>query len=382
MHFGLTEEQEFFRTAVADTVDRMIMPHVETIDETDEFPMELWKEFTSLGYLGLRYPEEFGGMDADPVTCMIFYEELSRGSVGFAQAVVMNILMGTYFLYRFGSPAIKERCFLPALRGEKIATMCFTEDQSGSDLAATATTARKIDGGWILNGTKNWITNGPIADFATVVATTDPALGLKGLNFFLVEKGAEGFRHGQILHKVGARGPVTGELVLEDVFIPEENLLGEALGKGAVYLGEILDEVRCMTGAMALGIARTAFADGLEYARKREAFGKPIGTYQLIRAKFADMATEMEASRLMVYQAAWRMGEGLPTRKVAAMAKMFATETCLKVVDEVTRIYGANGFAQEYGPQRYFRDARFLLYGGGTHEILKNFLGREIVSGR
>ncbi|MDF1555158.1 MAG: acyl-CoA dehydrogenase family protein [Deferrisomatales bacterium] len=382
MNFALTEEQEFFRTAVADTVDRMIMPQVETIDETDEFPWELWKEFTSLGYLGLRYPEEFGGMDADPVTCMIFYEELSRGSVGFAQAVIMNILMGTYFLYRFGSPAIKERCFLPALRGEKIATMCFTEDQSGSDLAATATTARKVDGGWILNGTKNWITNGPIADFATVVATTDPALGMKGLNFFLVEKGTAGFSHGQILHKVGARGPVTGELVLEDVFVPEENLLGEELGKGGAYLGEILDEVRCMTGAMALGIARTAFADGLEYARKREAFGKPIGTYQLIRAKFADMATEMEASRLLVYQGAWRLGEGLPTRKVAAMAKMFATETCLKVVDEVTRIYGANGFAQEYGPQRYFRDARFLLYGGGTHEILKNFLGREIVSGR
>ena len=137
-----------------------------------------------------------------------------------------------------------------------------------------------------------------------------------------------------------------------------------------------------MTGAMALGISRTAFDDGLEYARKREAFNKPIGSYQLIRAKFADMATEMESSRLMVYQTAWMMEQGLPTRKQAAMAKLFATETCLKVVDEVTRIYGANGFAQEYGPQRYFRDARFLLYGGGTHEILRNFIGREIVSGR
>jgi alkylation response protein AidB-like acyl-CoA dehydrogenase len=382
MHFGLTDEQEFFRTAVADTVDRMIMPHVETIDETDVFPTELWKEFTALGYLGLRYPEELGGMNADPVTAMIFYEEISRGSVGFAQALIMNILMGTHFVYRFGNPAIRERCLLPAMRGEKIATMCFTEDQSGSDLAATRTLARKVDGGWVLTGTKNWITNGPIADFATVLATTDPSLGMKGLNFFLVEKGTEGFSHGQILHKLGARGPVTGELVLEDVFVPDENLLGEEQGKGASYLGEILDEVRCMTGAMALGIARTAYADALEYARKREAFGKPIGNYQLIRAKFADMATEMEASRLMVYQTAWRLGEKLPTRKQAAMAKMFATETCLKVVDEVTRIYGANGFAQEYGPQRYFRDARFLLYGGGTHEILRNFIGREIISGR
>ncbi len=382
MDFRLTEEQQFFRQAVADTVDRLILPRVEEIDQEDRIPEDLWREFTSLGYLGLRYPEELGGMNADPVTCMIFYEEITRGSVGFAQAVIMNMLMGTHFLYRFGSEAIRERCLLPALRGEKIATICFTEDQSGSDLAATRTTAKKVDGGWVLNGTKNWITNGPTADFATVLATTDPAKGMKGLNFFLVEKGTPGFRSGQVLHKLGARGPVTGELVFEDVFVPDENLLGEEEGKGVAYLGEILNEVRCMTGAMALGIARTAFADGLEYARKREAFGRPIGDYQLIRSKFAEMATEMEAARLLVYYAAWMIGEGLNPRKEAAMAKMFATETCLKVVDEVTRIYGGNGFATEYGPQRYFRDARFLLYGGGTHEVLKNFIGREIVKGR
>jgi len=382
MDFRLTEEQEFFRTAVADTVDRLILPHVERIDEADEIPADLWREFTGLGYLGLRYPEELGGMNADPVTCMLFYEELSRGSVGFAQAVIMNMLMGTHFLYRFGSAALRERCLLPALRGEKIATMCFTEDQSGSDLAATRTSAKKVDGGWVLTGTKNWITNGPTADFATVMATTDPAKGMKGLNFFLVEKGTPGFRPGQLLHKLGARGPACGELVLEDVFVPDENLLGEEEGKGVVYLGEILNEVRCMTGAMALGMARTAFADGLEYARKRQAFGKPIGEYQLIRAKLAEMATDMEAARLMVYWVAWMIGEGRNPRKEAAMAKMFATETCLKVADEVTRIYGANGFASEYGPQRYFRDARFLLYGGGTHEIIKDFVGREIVRER
>ncbi len=382
MDFRLTEEQEFFRSAVADTVDRLILPRVEEIDQSDAIPADLWREFTGLGYLGLRYPEELGGMNADPVTCMLFYEELSRGSVGFAQAVIMNMLMGTHFLYRFGSPALRERCLLPALRGEKIATMCFTEDQSGSDLAATRTSAKKVDGGWVLTGTKNWITNGPTADFATVLATSDPAKGMKALNFFLVEKGTPGFQPGQLLHKLGARGPACGELVLEDVFVPDENLLGEEPGKGVLYLGEILNEVRCMTGAMALGMARTAFADGLEYARKRQAFGKPIGEYQLIRAKLADMATEMEAARLMVYWVAWMIGEGLNPRKEAAMAKMFATETCLKVADEVTRIYGANGFASEYGPQRYFRDARFLLYGGGTHEIIKDFVGREIVRER
>lgn len=379
MDFRFSEEQEFFRQAVADTVDRVVMPHVETIDAEDRVPEELWREFAQLGYLGLRYPEEIGGMNADPVTAMIFYEEIARASVGFAQMVIMNMLMGTHFIYRFGSEEIKQRTLYPALRGEKIATMCFTEDQSGSDLASTRTMAKKVEGGWVLNGTKNWITSGPSADFATVLATTDPSKGMKALNFFLVEKGTKGFSPGQLLHKLGARGPACGELVLEDVFVPDENLLGEEVGKGVFYLGEILNEVRCMTGAMALGIARTAFADGLEYARKRQAFGKAIGEYQLIRAKFAEMATEMEAAKLMVYWVAWLIGEGSNPRKEAAMAKMFATEMCLKVVDEVTRIYGANGFASEYGPQRYFRDARFLLYGGGTHEIIKDFVGREII---
>ena len=379
MDFALTEEQEFFKKMITDTVDRMIVPKAREIDEKDEFPWELWREFSSLGYLGLRYPEEIGGMNADPVTAMIFYEQIARGSVGFAQSVIMNILMGTYFIYRFGSDEMKKRCLYPAMKGEKIGTMCFTEDQSGSDLSATRTTARKDGKEWVINGTKMWITNGPIADVATVLATTDLSLGAKGLNFFLVEKGTPGFSAGQVLDKLGCRGTITGELVFDNVRVPEENLLGTELNKGADYLGEILDEVRVMTGAMALGIARAAFEEGLEYARKRVAFGKPIGTYQLIRAKFADMATEMEASRLMIYSAAWRIREKLPCRKEAAMTKMYATETCCKVVDEVTRIWGANGFAHEYNPQRHFRDARFLLYGGGTHEIIKDLLGRMII---
>jgi alkylation response protein AidB-like acyl-CoA dehydrogenase len=310
---------------------------------------------------------------------MIFYEQIARGSVGFAQSVIMNILMGTYFVYRFGTEEMKKRCLYPAMKGEKIATMCFTEDQSGSDLAATRTRVVKDGNEWVINGTKMWITNGPIADMATVLATTDPSKGVKGLNFLLVEKGTPGFSPGQVLEKLGCRGTITGELVLDNVRVPEENLLGAELNKGAEYLGEILDEVRVMTAAMAMGIAQAAFDEGLEYARKRVAFGKTIGNYQLIRAKFADMATEMDASRLMIYNAAWRIKEKLSCRKEAAMTKMFATETCLKVVDEVTRIWGANAFAHEYNPQRHFRDARFLLYGGGTHEILKDFLGRMII---
>ncbi|HNQ63371.1 MAG: Acyl-CoA dehydrogenase, short-chain specific [Syntrophorhabdaceae bacterium] len=379
MDFKLTEEQEFFRKTITDTIDKIVVPKSQEIDEKDEFPWETWKEFTSLGYLGLRYPEEIGGMNADKIMSMIFYEEIARGSVGFAQSVIMNILMGTYFIYRFGNDAIKERCLLPAMRGEKIATMCFTEDQSGSDLGATRTTAVKDGDGWRINGTKMWITNGPICNFCTVLATTDPSKGLKGLNFFLVEKGTPGFSSGQIIHKLGCRGTVTGELVFDDVWVPDENFLGDELGKGVYYVGDILDEVRLMTGAMALGIAKGAYKEALEFSKKRIAFGQPIGNYQLIREKIADIDTSMNAARLMINYGAWLLENGMDCRVVAAEAKMYATEVCLKVVDELTRIYGANAFAYEYIPQRYFRDARFLLYGGGTHEVLKDFIGRMII---
>lgn len=380
MDFALTEEQRFFKQNVAKMVDELIAPRAREIDQKDEFPWDLWQKVASLGYLGLRYPEEVGGMGADQVTACIFYEEITRGSVGFAQSVIMNMLMGTDLVYRFGSPAVKERCFLPAIRGEKIATICFTEEQSGSDLAGTRTRARKDGDKWIINGKKTWITNGPLADFATVLASTDLSKGLKGLSFFLVEKGTPGFYAGQTIPKLGCRGNVTGELVFEDVVVPEENLLGGE-GRALAVLEGILDQIRVMTGAMALGLSEAAFREAVAYARQRIAFGQPIAKYQLIRAKIADMAARLEAARLMVYKAAWLIDQGLEARNNAAMAKVFAVETCLYIVDEVTRIFGAYGFAEEYNAQRYFRDARFLLYGGGTHEILRNFVGRNLLEG-
>ncbi len=388
MDFTLTEEQEFFRQTIADTVDRMIMPKVEYIDEhPDEFPWDLWKEFTGLGYLGLRYPEEVGGMEADTTTCMLFYQELARASAGFSMAVTMNMLMGTYFLHRFGSEDIVQRLMIPAIRGEKVTTICFTEDQSGCDTAATRTSATKVDGGWVINGVKNWITNGPICDFCTVICQTDPSKGARGLDFFLIEKGMEGFSHGQILHKMGAQGPITGELIFDNVFVPEDHFLGDEVGRGVQHLTDILNEVRCMTAAQAVGIATTAMKDALEYARARKAFGHIIGDYQLIREKFARIAMNMEAAKLMVFRTAWmideeKAGRGPNPREEAFLTKMFATEMCMECVDEVMRIYGGNGFAREYGPQRYFRDARFLLYGGGTHEIIKDFIGGQMIKGR
>ena len=375
MDFRFSEEHEFFRTTVRDAVDRLIRPRAQEIDEGGEFPMDLWKEFAALGYLGLRHPEKYGGMEADVITSMIFYEELARGSCGFAMSATMQILMGTYFVGRFGSEEIKQRVLVPAIKGEKIGTICFTEDQSGSDLGGTRTSAVQKDGGWVINGRKMWITNGPICDFCTVLAQTDPEKGMDGLSYFLVEKDTPGFSRGQKIEKLGSRGSVTGELIFDNVKVPAENLLGEGPGNGMRLSTDILNEVRVMTALNACAIANEAMSDARKYALQRVAFGKPIAKYQLIRAKFAKHWAWYEAARLYAYKAAWMIQEGMPCQFDCMLAKMFATEMCQKAVDEATRIYGGNSFASEYPPQRYFRDARFLLFGGGTHEVLQNALG-------
>jgi alkylation response protein AidB-like acyl-CoA dehydrogenase len=375
MDFNFTDEQNFFRATVRDVVDRLIRPRIQEIDEADEFPHELWREFAALGYLGLRHPEPYGGMNADIITSMIFYEELARGSCGFSMSVTMQMLMGTYFIGRFGSESIKQRVLVPAITGEKIGTICFTEEHSGSDLAGTRTTAVKKDDGWVLNGRKIWITNGPVCDFCTVLATTDPSKGLEGLSFFLVEKGTKGFDQGQTFKKLGSRGSVTGELVFDDVWVPDENLLGDGPGNGVAATTDILNEVRVMTGLNACAIANEAMRDARAYAKDRVAFGKTIGKYQLIRAKFANHWAWYEAARLYLYKGAWMIQEGMECQYDCMMAKMFATEMCMAAVDEASRVYGGNSFAMEYPQQRYFRDARFLLFGGGCHEVLQNALG-------
>jgi alkylation response protein AidB-like acyl-CoA dehydrogenase len=379
LDFSFTEEQEFFRQTVRDAVNRLIIPRVKELDEKEEFPLDLWKEFASLGYLGLRHKEQYGGMETDTITQMIFYEELARGSCGFSMSATMQILMGTYFIGRFANEEIKQRILVPAIKGEKIGTICFTEDQSGSDLGGTRTLAKKVDGGWKINGRKQWVTNGPIAEFATVMATVDPKLGLKGLNFYLVEKKTaqrDGFVAGQRLHKLGSRCSVTGELVLDNVFVPDENFLGEEVGKGVQYAGDILNEVRVMTGMNALAIAKEAMEDARQYANNRVAFGNAISRYQLIREKFAKYWAWYEASRTLLYRCAWMIQSKIPCTNECMLAKYHSTEMCMYAVEEAMRIYGGNAFCSEYPVQRFWRDAKFLLYGGGTHEVLCDYLGR------
>jgi alkylation response protein AidB-like acyl-CoA dehydrogenase len=378
MDFRLTEEQTFFRQVVADFVDKEVAPVANDMDDREAFPWDLFRKVAGLGWLGLRYPETYGGAGADNFTFNLMCEELARGSLSLAATVAMQALMGTDFIFRFGSEEQKQRLLVPAVRGDKIGGLCMTEPGAGSDLGAIRTTAVPDGAGYLLNGSKMWVTSATVADFFTVAAKTDPEAGFRGVDLFLVETGRNGLTVGRQIKKLGTRASETSEVVLENVWVPAENLLSNEVGQGMVLLRGILDQIRVMTGALSLGLARGALDSALRYAQDREAFGRPIVKFQAIQHKLAEMATRLEAARTLVYRAAWLIDQGSPDTKISAMAKLFASEMANYVADQTTRIFGAYGYAMEFEAQRYFRDARFLLYGGGTSEILRNMIAREL----
>jgi len=377
MDFSFSEEQERFRSSVRSFVEREVAPQARDIDELGQFPHALFRRCAANGYFGMRYPEALGGMGADFLTFCLMVEELAHGSLSLAAAVSMQALMGTDFVHRYGTDDHRTRLLQPALRGEKIGTIAMTEPDFGSDLGGITTRAERTDSGWRITGRKMWITSATVADFFTVAAKTDPQAGFKGVDLFLVERDAPGLQVGRKIEKLGVRASETSELVLDRVEVPPENLLG---GQGTGYrsVGRILGEIRVMTGALALGLGQAALEASLRYADERVQFGKPIGAFQAIAHKIADMGTELEAARGLVYRAAWAIDRAEGEMRLASMAKLFATEAANHIADECTRIYGSYGFAMEYDAQRFFRDARFLLYGGGTSEILRTVIAKEL----
>ncbi len=377
MNFSFTEEQARFRNSVRVFVEREVIPAAPELDERDEFPRALFRRCGELGYFGLRYPEAAGGTGGDALVFTLMMEELARGSLALAAIVGMQCLNGTDLLYRLGTAEQKARLFTPALRGEKIGAIAITEPDAGSDIGGLTTSARREGGGWILSGRKMWITSATVADFFVVAAKADPTQRAKGIDLFLVEKGTPGLAVGRRIEKLGTRGSETSEVILDDVHVPAENLLGEP-GSGWKHLSGTLAEIRAMTGALGLGLGQAALEASLKYAGERVQFGKPIGQFQAVAHKLAKMGTELEAARALVYRAAWQVAEGKTDVKLSAMAKYFATEMANKLADETTRIFGSYGFAMEYDAQRYFRDARFLLYGAGTSEILLSLIAKEM----
>ncbi|MBI5359201.1 MAG: acyl-CoA dehydrogenase family protein [Planctomycetes bacterium] len=377
MNFKFSEEHQAFRQSVARFVDKEVVPQAQAIDERGEFPKELFSRAGELGYFGLRYPEEIGGSNADMTMFCLMVEEIARGSMSLAAGVAMQCLMSTNFICHFGTEDHRKRLLIPALKGEKIGAFALTEPNAGSDLAAIQTTAVKDGDSYILNGRKTWITNATVADFFTVLATQDKSKGIKGVDFFLVEKGNPGLIIGKKIDKMGVRASETTELAFENCRVPKENLLGEE-GTGFKNLMSILNQIRVMTGALSIGLSRAAYDASVKYANERVQFGGPIGKFQAIKHKLAEMAMQIELSTLIVYYGAWLIDQKVKCNKEAAMAKLYASEAANKIADEATRIFASYGFSMEYPAQRYFRDARFLLYGGGTSEILKNIIAGEI----
>jgi len=325
----------------------------------------------------MRYPEDAGGSGSDLLTYCLALTELARGSMTLAAAASMQSLMGTKFLHLLGNQDIRERLLLPAIAGEKIGAICMTEPNAGSDLGGLRTQADKVDGGYVLNGQKTWISQAPIADFFTVFAKAGAE---KKLTIFLVEKGNEGLHVGKPIDKMGVRALPTSEVSFDDCFVADDHRLSEEEGDGERHLRKLLGEVRIITGALAIGCARAALDAAVRYAGERKQFGKPIGAFQAIKLKLADMATELEVAEHYVHFVAWLADNDKPHHQQSSMCKLNSSETAMTVCDQAARVLASYGFAMEYPVQRYLRDIRFTLIGGGTSEILKLVIAKELMS--
>lgn len=375
MNFEPSPEQRQVRETFARFCDERIAPQAAALDEAHAFPRELFGELAAIGLFGMRYPEEVGGSGMQLSEFCIALEEIARGSMSLAGCAAMQSLMGTKFLHMLGSADIVERLFKPALRGEKIGAICMTEPDAGSDLDSIATRARKVEGGYVLDGRKTWVTSAPVADFFTVFAKAGEE---KKLTIFLVERGFAGLSIGRTIEKMGVRALPTSELAFDGCFVPDGHRLSREEGDGEAHLRKTLAEIRIITGAMAVGQARAALDAALGYAAQRKQFGKAINRYQAIQMKLAEMAADLEAATQLVYRAAWLRDAGRPHHKEAAMAKLFASEAAARVADQAARVFASYGYAMEYPVQRFLRDVRFTLIGGGTSEILKLVIAKEL----
>lgn len=371
-----SDPEKLIRKVMARFVDEEVIPVARELDEKGEFPIDLFKKIADMGVLGIRYPKKVGGSGGNTTLYCIAMEELARGLLSLAAVTAMQSLMGTNGLYLYGTKEMHEKYLRPALRGEKIGAFQLTEPEAGSDLGAVRTLATKTSDGYVINGMKTWSTSGPYGDFHTVLCQTDPDKKLRGLMFFFIPSDTPGFSHSKKFETLGTRTSALSEIYFNNCQVPPEYMLGE-LGRGLDVLLTILAEIRIMTAALALGLHRAAMDDSIRYCKERAQFGKPIGKYQLIQAKIANMAVNLEAGRLMVNKVTHQIDNKIPCLNEASMGKYFTVESACSATDEAMRIFGAYGYSMEYNVQRYYRDNRFLLYGGGTHEVLQTTIARQ-----
>jgi butyryl-CoA dehydrogenase len=379
MDFRLTDEQQALRNMVRDFAAKDVAPHAQSFDERGEIPKDLLKKMAELGLLGICVPTEYGGAGMDYLAYIIALEEVCKASASVGLAMTVNNTLYAEPLMRFGTHEQKLKWLAPAARGERLGCYCLTEPGSGSDAMALATTATADGASFVLNGTKLFITNGEISSQAVVFATVDRSKGYKGVTAFLVDKATPGFKVGKKEHKMGLMASDTCELVFENVRVSKDQILGK-LGEGYKVAFATLDAGRIGIAAQSLGIAQGCLEAAKGYAKRREQFGKPIAEFGAVQGMLADMATEIDAARLLMYRAATLKAEGVAryTRE-ASMAKLFASEAANRVAYNAVQIFGGSGYIKDYPVERYFRDARATPLYEGTSEIQRLVIARDLL---
>ncbi|HEY6442378.1 MAG TPA: acyl-CoA dehydrogenase [Candidatus Acidoferrales bacterium] len=386
MEFSLTDEQQHLRRTVREFAEAEIAPHVMEWDEASQFPSGIMPKLAEMGLLGVIFPEKYGGAGMGYLEYAIIIEELSRvdGSVGIIVAAHNSLC--TNHIYKFGTEEQKQKYVVPLAQGKKLGCWSLTEPEAGSDAGGTRTVAAKKNGSWVINGAKTFTTNGHYADVCVAMAVTDAAKKHHGISAFIIEKGTPGFRPGKKENKLGLRASDTSEVVFTDCRVPAENLLG-AEGEGFVNSLQILDGGRISIASLGLGMAQGAYECSVRYAKERKQFGKPIADFQAIQFKLADMATQIEAARLLTYRAAWladrAIAEGASDQsritRESSMAKLYAGEVAVRVANEAVQIHGGYGFIKDYPAEKYYRDVKLCTIGEGTSEIQRMVIARQLL---
>jgi len=374
----LKEEHLQVREMARRFADEQVAPVARDLDEREEFPRDLVKQMGELGFLGLPFPEKYGGAGLDTLAYAIAVEEIARACGSTAITLAAHVSLGCGPVWAVGNEEQKQKFLVPMAKGEALGAFGLTEPEAGSDAAGTKTRADKVDGGWRVNGSKIYITNGSVAKYITFTARSDASKGTKGISAFIMATDTQGFRVGKKEKKMGLRASDTVEVVFEDCFVAADALLGEATGGFSAFM-RTLTGGRISIGALALGLAQGAYEHAAKYAKIRKQFGQPIASFQGIQFMLAEMATRIEASRLMVYHAAVLRDAGREYAKEASMAKLFASETGNWVTDKAIQVHGGIGYCRDVPVERLHRDAKLMEIGEGTSEIQKLVIARELL---
>lgn len=378
MDFELTEEQQQVKYSIREFAEGELAPHVMEWDEAQHFPIELLPKFADLGLTGVLFPEEYGGARMGYVEYATILEELARVDPSIALSLAAHNSLCAGHIYIAGNEEQKQKYLVPLAQGQHFGAWGLTEPSSGSDAGSMRTTAARRNGSWVVNGSKNFITNASFAQTTVGMAITDRAAGSHGISAFIIEKGTPGFSIAKKENKLGMRASDTASIVFDDCRVPEANLLGDA-GQGFIQAMRVLDGGRISIAGLAVGIAQGAFEAGIRYSHERYQFGRPISEFQAIQFKLANMATDIDAARLLTYRAAALKDRGHVTTKESSMAKLFASEVSVRVAEEAIQIHGGYGYIKDYPVEKYWRDSKLLTIGEGTSEVQRLVIARQLL---